>query len=176
MPPKKTYRCSRRVNGRPCPNPGSGNPPLCTRCLDDLEQEEIEEAGYEVTDEGLQGAADRIMDDPRVHNVLDKAAGFFDRFAQLIDGAVTRNGGSSPPRPSSRPPPPRPTIDRARQIAAARSVLLFDSAEPLTEEKIRERRKKLALLVHPDMAGSHNQTVRINQAADILLASLKART
>ncbi len=70
-----------------------------------------------------------------------------------------------PPRPSS-PPPPDPS-------AAARVVLGFEPTEPLTKDKISDRKKALARVFHPDLAGgSEAHMKRINQAADVLLAKL----
>lgn len=77
-----------------------------------------------------------------------------------------------PPRPPPRPrPPPVDPDELARR--KARSVLGFGPGDPLTEDAIKERRRKLALKYHPDRAGGSLQRMAaINHAADTLLAAV----
>lgn len=77
-----------------------------------------------------------------------------------------RAGPRPPPPPPPSSPPPDPT-------AQARIVLGFEPTERLTREMVSDRKKALARVFHPDMAGgSEAHMKRINQAADVLLAKL----
>lgn len=70
-----------------------------------------------------------------------------------------------PPRPAPPPPPPPPdpTIE-------ARRILGFEEKELLTPERIKERKRALAAVYHPDKpGGSTAQMQRVNAAADLLL-------
>lgn len=60
-------------------------------------------------------------------------------------------------------------------VAKARLILNFKLDEPLTIEKIKERRKKLATLFHPDQnsADTTEQMQQVNWACEVLLATVK---
>ena len=49
----------------------------------------------------------------------------------------------------------------------------FGADTPLTVKLVKERRRKLAELYHPDHGGSDAAMRRINAAADALLATFK---
>lgn len=71
-----------------------------------------------------------------------------------------------PPRQTHTPPAaPRPD---------PREVLGFEPSTPLTAELVRQRRKELAKIFHPDtgQAGSEAAMKRVNAAAEELLANL----
>ena len=52
----------------------------------------------------------------------------------------------------------------------------FSATEPLTEAIIKDRRKHLARIAHPDTAGGSNDAMaRINRATEILIASLTSK-
>lgn len=102
----------------------------------------------------------------------------------------TAHGSQSPfppnpfrPHPADHPPwrpnspPPPPPVDhqeeaRLEAIRQARQALGFAAKEPLTEEVVKDRRKQLARKHHPDRGGSVQRMMTINNAADVLLASL----
>jgi hypothetical protein len=70
------------------------------------------------------------------------------------------------PRPAPAPPPPDPTIE-------ARAILGFEPGEPLTVDKIKDRKRSLAKVFHPDTgAGSVKQMQRVLAAADLLIARI----
>lgn len=70
------------------------------------------------------------------------------------------------PRPQAVKPPTRRRVD-------PRQVLCFPPDVPLSAGQIRERRKQLAALAHPDKPlGSEAAMKRINMAAQALLAKL----
>lgn len=76
--------------------------------------------------------------------------------------------------PGAPPPPPRPASSPPPDPSAhARIVMGFEATEPLTRDKVSDRKKALARVFHPDLAGGNEAHMkRINQAADVLLAKL----
>lgn len=55
-------------------------------------------------------------------------------------------------------------------------VLGFDSDEKLTAQMIKDRKRRLAEAFHPDRpGGSTRQMQKVNQAAEVLIASLAGR-
>lgn len=71
------------------------------------------------------------------------------------------------------PPPQADDSERiARDVALARQVMGFAASEPLTEEVITARKRALAKKHHPDRGGSVEKMATINNAADVLMASL----
>lgn len=69
---------------------------------------------------------------------------------------------------------PRPRQDpREREaILRARALLGYGPSDRLTKEDLRDRRSTLAKKHHPDKGGSLERMVQINQAVDILMATL----
>jgi len=61
-------------------------------------------------------------------------------------------------------------LAQARYLA--RQTMGFAQAEPLTEAIIKDRKRLLAKKHHPDRGGSVQKMALVNDAADILLASL----
>lgn len=55
----------------------------------------------------------------------------------------------------------------------SRKIMGFSEGEPLTAEKLKERRRELALKAHPDRGGDLRQMQDLNAAADELLAQLQ---
>lgn len=70
-------------------------------------------------------------------------------------------------------PPPPPRGKPKDKIKIARDVLGFEPEVVLTAELVKDRRKKLAEVLHPDKGGSKTAMQRVNMAADALLESLK---
>lgn len=90
-------------------------------------------------------------------------------------GASSSSSSRSAPPPRTPPPKPPPPPRRAPTLVA-RQILHFDPEEQLTKERINERRRDLAKMFHPDrQGGSTVQMQRVNQAADVLIASLAKR-
>ena len=52
-------------------------------------------------------------------------------------------------------------------------MLHFGPSEPITEDQIKKRKRALAALCHPDQGGSVEAMTKINQAADILIKSIR---
>jgi hypothetical protein len=83
--------------------------------------------------------------------------------------------GAGRPWSGGSPPPPRMDPQeqaRLEAIARARKTMGFTDAERLNEDTISDRRKRLARKHHPDFGGSLERMKIINDAADVLLASL----
>ena len=102
------------------------------------------------------------------------------------EGSVHRRGqpGSQRPwwwniphagsRPSGTAPPPPPTPEdvELQKRRAARQVFGFKETARLTESLIKERHRELVRRHHPDRGGSTARMAVINDARDILMASL----
>ena len=74
-----------------------------------------------------------------------------------------------------RPPPPPVDPEEARQAvacAAARRVMGFTDKEKLDEDMIKRRHRELSKRYHPDRGGSTEKMAAVNNAADVLRASL----
>jgi hypothetical protein len=83
-------------------------------------------------------------------------------FGEILSGQPTP---AFPPAPQPAPPP-TPEGD-------PRIVLGFEPGDKLSKEIIKERKKALAALFHPDRPGGSTLAMkRVNEAADKLLCSL----
>jgi hypothetical protein len=160
--PKKPTRARRRCMMGDCLKAGHGDPPLCAKHEAELEEEE-----------GMGGqfveAIDEVLEHPRVKRVVDKAYGILDQLGGFID--QVKRGEVPRPSAAGAPPPSRTPVTDA--VLRARETLHFDPVEPLTKEKIRDRYRTLAKLVHPDHGGGSNAAMaRINAAAQLLNKSV----
>lgn len=153
-----------------CRRAGYGVPPLC-----DTHAEEIEEDDDE---EKYSDLVEKVLENPQVQTLLDKAAGVVERLGAVVEQVakeraeqiidrVKQTAQARAQRPAT--PPPRKDIDL---VKAARSILHFSPTESLTAEKIKDRRRELAKMCHPDKGGSTDQMQKINRAADILIKSV----
>lgn len=106
---------------------------------------------------------DTLLENPNVQRGVQKVNSLLDKFSNLIDRAAKGD------IPFFSKPPQKPKV---APTAAARALLHFGPTEPLTEALIKERRRALARLAHPDLAGSAEEMTRINKATQILLESL----
>jgi hypothetical protein len=62
--------------------------------------------------------------------------------------------------------------EKADPLAEAREVLGFDEDEELTRRDVSRRKRELAFDANPDRGGSLEKMKKINNAADVLLASI----
>jgi len=86
-------------------------------------------------------------------------------------GQTREPNWAPPPGAGGRRAEVDPEIARAR--AAARQVMGFSPSDILTEELIARRKRQLARRYHPDrQGGSVRKMAEVNNAADILVASL----
>ncbi len=172
-PRRATSRCAYADAGRRCRRVGFGDPPLCRAhaLAVQLEMEATDPMGR------LFEAADRWLSRQPVLRDLGAGLGeainaktggmLRERVEQLeaqLQQARMREAQQHVPRPQA--PKPRRRLD-------PRQVLCFPPDLPLSRDQIKERRKQLAALVHPDKPlGSEAAMKRINLAADALLAKL----
>lgn len=131
----------------------------------------------------ILGIVDRVLSgrarDPRVAMFTEALGGYlseaFSRkqrsaHVRMAAAAMGRQQPNGPPTP---PTPPTPRPPKADPVLEARAVLGFDGDEKLTAERIRDRKKALARVYHPDMSGgSKGQMQRVLAAADLLLAKM----
>lgn len=167
-------KCTFIVKGKPCSQPGTGNPPLCDEHAPDEEFEYDDD--FDGTGDFVGDAIYEFSENPRIRGVLDKAASVFDKLAQVIDRASTRQNARPQSPPGSPPPPPRqkrPVSQETITPSAARTILGFAQTQPLTVESVKERKRALASMFHPDKGGSVEAMQRVNAAADVLFDALK---
>jgi hypothetical protein len=88
-----------------------------------------------------------------------------------VDRAVHDDGRHAPPR---RPAAHDPELAaRAAKLARAKRAFGFGDSH-FTAADVKERRKKLARKHHPDVGGDAAKMAKVNEYADILLASINA--
>lgn len=134
-----------------CSRVGEGRPPLCrdhdeiaTNPIDDV-FDRLDDFTAQATNRAIQGLGALIV--------------------QLADRPRR-------PRPAPGPAPgqapPKPAVEDPRD------VLGFGPEVKLTKALIKERKRALAALCHPDKGGSTKALQRINAAAEKLLATVPA--
>lgn len=192
MPPvakHKRKRCVYAENKRRCPFEGVGDPPFCpahriaaaeaarprspfeilTGALSNLL------AGAPINAEATIGAGISLFEQWKMGGSI--GAGHFQ--GQRIQWDPSWIPGSSRSAAQGRaqaPPPPPPEDPRIEIERKARHILGFKPRDALTEDVIKDRRRKLAKKFHPDVAGgSVERMAAVNDAADVLLAALGAR-
>lgn len=115
----------------------------------------------------LGAVVDSVLGHPTITGALNRFTAALDKAANSLH---SRQETTKAKRPVQRPvarPVQRPKED-------PRMILGFGPTVKLTEELIRERRKALAALYHPDhQNGSQEAMMRVNQAADALLNRLR---
>lgn len=187
MPKKK--KCSYREGSRRCPYDGEGDPPLCHPHRMALAQAAAPRSpihviadslvnflsGNPVNTDATIGAAESIFS-----QLQGMGAGYSPDVArgESEDSAHRRAQAGNhqrwdPRRTAGRRPPVDPE-EQGRRTAEieARRVMGF-ATETLTEEVIGSRKRTLAKRWHPDRpGGSVTKMAAINDAADVLLASL----
>ena len=136
-----------------------------------------------VPSEGHRGGAmeqllSQVLEHPRAQQLLEDVlqraeTAVRDRFAGKVAECPPRpsaadDGARAGRRRRASPPPPA-----AMDATAARVILGFSPTRALTERAIKERKRALALVYHPDHDGSDESMQRLNAAADVLLAELR---
>jgi hypothetical protein len=93
------------------------------------------------------------------------------RAEQAAKAQAEQRRAQPPPRP------PDPETARALALRDARTTLGFEPDEKLTVDQVKERKRALARVYHPDLGnGSVKQMQRVNAAADLLIAKLERPT
>jgi hypothetical protein len=108
----------------------------------------------------VEAVIERVLETPQARSAIEYMKAAIDRAANGID-------------PKQQPRRVPPQIKRPSRRLIARGIMHFAPGEPLDQAKIQKRRRELAMLCHPDQGGSTEAMTRINQAADILLDSIK---
>lgn len=85
--------------------------------------------------------------------------------------AAAAQGARNTERARQEAAEPPPATDPA-VILLARQVMGFTDREPLTVDRIKEAKRRLAKRHHPDRGGSVAKMAAVNNAADVLLAEL----
>lgn len=149
------------------------------------------------TDELIDELVDRLMDHPKTQNILEQASTYFDDFGTLIDRAARRTiiqAANREAAMSKREADIQKRLnalyarakelrERAERInsaarspvskeAEARKILGFGEREALTKEKIKQRQREFAKILHPDKGGNNEGMQRVNAAAADLLKNL----
>ena len=193
MPPRKR-KCSYREGNRRCPYDGNGDPVLCNAHRMALAQAAAPRnplhviadamvnflSGNPVNTDATIGAAETIFSQfggMGTNYRPDVVAGASEDATHRREQAGWSNfrptpPGAQPGRDRSAWQPDPEAEERRRAVTAARRVMGFAS-EPLTVPVIAARKRQLAKRWHPDRpGGSVQKMAAINDAADVLLASL----
>lgn len=186
-------RCSiASGNGRRCVRNGYGNPPICQDHARVISEQHAQ-AGFR-TDGAVADTIRATMNGKRVNptTVVDAIAELFGYFAasapkthqpqpqsspfnvmdelrRAAEAARLRAARAQAQQHAQQAPPP-PQAPSATLLA--RRVMGFGGNEKLTVDMIKDRKRELAMKHHPDRGGSLEKMQAINNAADVLLASL----
>jgi hypothetical protein len=168
VPPRRTRRCSYREGNRRCPYDGDGQPILCRAHRIAVAEASRPKAPLEV----LLGSLGDLLAGNRVDAdaTIGAATSFFGQWSEQRSAQIPGRPAEWTYRPPGRRPQPEdPDVEVQR---VARSVMGFTDKETLTVEQVKDRKRVLAKRHHPDRGGSVEMMARINDAADVLLASL----
>jgi hypothetical protein len=181
VPRARASQCAYKEGGRRCVRNGDGTPPLCRPHRVVFEETarraaQPKSAIGEIFEDLFSG---RGIRPEKVASAVDEVmwgmGGGFGAHHEIFEDDVDTE---TPPRNHTRrpppwePPPPSEHAQKSAAIRAAKVELGFAQSEPITEESVAQRRRELARKHHPDLGGSVAKMQRINNAADILLASL----
>jgi hypothetical protein len=162
--------------GARCRNPGLGDPPLCSVHLRMYEERDVLGEVFEVLTQQrsfteLKGTITEMVNEAvrkaTAPKRIEQGYPFRRPAPPPGRGYHSSTGAPSPgqtrrPRPAA-PPPPRED---------PRVVLGFPPGKPLTRDEIKQRRRKLASILHADQGGSDESMKRLNRAVDELLAQV----
>ena len=112
---------------------------------------------------------DHLLSHPNIRRGIAKLTKSIDHLGQVFDGLGQAKDPGNPTSKRANQSRPQPTPPHKEN---PRIVLGFGPQLRLTKEMIRERRKDLARLCHPDRGGSEVAMKRINQAVEMLLSKL----
>lgn len=155
------------ANGKLCDTYGWGDPALCKKHekFRDTVEEELRVEGGGVTAEFV-GA---VFDVPVVKRLLEKLGGLVDKAGVVVEAADIN---ALMERLSKRaqvadPPDWVPTNNKVND---AKAILGFTLNQTLTVELIKQRKRDLAAIYHPDKGSGNAEKMQIiNAAADVLL-------
>ena len=176
-----------------CGAPGIGDPPLCAfhfSTVDDVDFEADDEAAVWSRAQRRPNAnpapghkidlMTAILQHPESAALIETLVG---KAREFFRQTVTPGGGYQ----AECPPPPPGGEKRRRRNAPpsdgsaptrmsadeARISLGFAPGQPLSEAVLRQRRRALTAMFHPDAGGSDEAMKRLNQAVAMLLDELR---
>lgn len=190
MPSRRADQCSyyEEVDGRRrrCRRNGTGNPPICQKHTEELDQREGNPIA-DVLSSLLQGKRPAQRDvENAVRSTMEGLFGKRMTEAELADllarARAAARGQTPDPWAGSRGSPSGPSsdarsqardreraeADKAREISWARRTLGFTAREPLDGDVIKKRFRELARKHHPDVGGDVRKMADINRAVEIL--------
>lgn len=174
---KRPPQCAYKEGRARCPRNGTvetqGELPLCAAHRMLLKDQMTEDSGS-----ALGGLLADLFTGKKI--TQDQVANAIRDFGAGARVRATVNGQPVGPLPQARarqPPPVDPEQARraheARQAALAKAKALatmrFPTGAKPTPEEIKDRKRELAKLYHPDRGGSTAAMAAINDAADVLL-------
>ena len=159
--------CYETKAGKQCSKFGLGDPPLCA--WHEKHRAEISKQASQNYNELI----DFVLDNPTVKKGVNKVNTLIDKLGSVIDMAKSRvESGGMPVSPQTQY---QQSQEQKAKLAMlqARMIMQFDMDEVLTVEKVKQRYKALALIVHPDRPnGSMAAMQKLNAANDLLMKSL----
>lgn len=168
----RAKQCSYTEGRRRCGFPGEGTPALCKAHKIALAEAARPRRPAEIVSESV----DNLLAGKRI-NIADT----IDAVGQLLGewrGNAMGSGfypgnqpGGYPGHDARRAAPPPPDPEVIARVHA-RQVLGFGPSDKLTEAILKKRHHELVRKHHPDRGGSVDRMAEINNAVDILLASL----
>jgi hypothetical protein len=161
-----------------CPKRGIGDPPLCLEHYELLQEAEYDEDDPDAEPDLFQDLLDRFLGHPSIRSRIDRvveAIGDPSRFHPNYQGPGQAYAAEAPPRPNrpQHPPPHPPPRQPPLSLEDPRQILHFSPDQALTVDQVRKRQRQLARLAHPDLGGSKEAMLRINDAADRLISQLR---
>ena len=136
---------------------GKGRPALCGGCYDGAMRDQAEAPStleHVMQNPAVQRLFDRgmVLLNDKIDQVTGKVVGRIDSYAQLAMQMAQAKQAAETAAPKSSP----------------REILHFGPDEQLTVDAIKQRKRALASMVHPDKNGSTEAMQAINEAADLL--------
>lgn len=188
MPSRRTEQCVfyDPETKRRCRRNGTGSPPLCQRCRDELDEREkspfaeilgslfmgrrpSQRSVEEAVRTAMEGLSGKRMSDGEFQDLFAKARAAAASRGQSPPSGSSSSSGSGARSQSTREQE-RDEAERARQISWARRTLGFTAKESLDEATIKKRFRAMALKHHPDRGGSTAKMAELNRAVEILSA------
>ena|SRR5688572_33428544 len=155
MPRVKRTICIYEDDQGRCNQTGRGDPPLCDAHNDvEFEYEEF---------------IDTALEHPRIAGILDKVTEVVDLGKKFVEKL------SKGENPLGNVPKNKPQPKVVVKGPTPREVLHFGPTELITPEKLKERKRALAHMAHPDKGGSKEEMARIIEAAKAIEKEMKEK-
>lgn len=119
--------------------------------------------------EHVQAAMGQLAQSPQGQQLLGRVVDLVGQFNGIMD----KIAAGELPQPQQVRGAAKVVERVVKRGPTPREVFHFGKDEVLTAEKIKARKKQLALMVHPDAGGATEEMVKINKAAEALLKEVK---